>query len=187
MIFALDFAVLVSAKEEKLNIASLSVIRNRWLRESLARKRCKHSLKMLTSGYCQCGNGVVRLAGAHALVPQFSLLMVAPRSPTLQYPHNLDHASMTVDGKPVSYWPATIGYVVPLTVVGHPVVAMPVVRMPAGVLVSVCMTAHSSATTRPRLLPPHHTPPSGHDASDGCRWRASASAIWCAGCGQAWR
>lgn len=112
-----------------------------------------------------------------------SHLMVAPRSPTLQYPHNLDHASMTVDGKPVSYWPATIGYVVPLTVVGHPVVAMPVVRMPEG----VCVCVHGSAFIGYHPLPPHPTPPSGHDASDGCRWRASASAVWCAGCGQAWR
>lgn len=51
---------------------------------------------------------------------------ILPASPTLPYPHNLDHKPILIDGHPVKYWKATISYTAFLSYLGFPVLTLPV-------------------------------------------------------------
>lgn len=51
---------------------------------------------------------------------------ILPVTPTLPFPHNLNHSPILINGEYVNYWKATLPYCTPFSVSGHPVVTLPV-------------------------------------------------------------
>ncbi|RMG36107.1 MAG: amidase [Methanobacteriota archaeon] len=61
---------------------------------------------------------------------------ILPVSPTLPYPHNLEHSPIEINGRPVKYWKATISYTSFLSYSGLPILTIPiglVNNLPVGV------------------------------------------------------
>ncbi|MHA2170304.1 MAG: amidase [Candidatus Kariarchaeaceae archaeon] len=63
---------------------------------------------------------------------------IIPTVAVLPFPHNFDHSHLSINGISVSYWKALLGYTIPFSLTGNPVVTLPlgfIDGLPVGVQV----------------------------------------------------